>query len=167
MIFLGRPRGAFPPAVGEHATKRRGGSGGINNSSGVIALAMLRACSYCGRVHAGSCAQRLEAEARRARRRKDGRATGLRNATAWKKARRWANERDRGLCRLCFEDGKVETGYLETHHIVPLEEAPGLAFELDNLITLCRLHHEQAERGVVPRDRLRRLAAAPPSVQTE
>lgn len=128
---------------------------------------MLRACSYCGRVHAGSCTKRQETEARRARCRKESQAAELRNATAWKKVRRWANERDRGLCRLCFEDGKVETLHLETHHIVPLEEAPGLAFELDNLITLCRRHHEQAERGVVPMDRLRRLAAAPPSVQTE
>ena len=127
-------------------------------------MAMLRACSYCGRVHAGSCTKRQEAEERRARYRKESQTAELRSATAWKKVRRWANERDRGLCRLCFEDGKVETLHLETHHIVPLEEAPDLAFELDNLITLCRQHHEQAERGQVPRDSLRRLALTSPHV---
>lgn len=65
---------------------------------------------------------------------------------------------------MCWLEGMVETMYLETHHIVPLEEAPELAFELDNLITLCRPHHEQAEKGKVSRDCLRQLAQTSPRV---
>ena len=44
---------------------------------------------------------------------------------------------------------------LETHHIVPIAEAPELAYDVDNLVTLCRRHHEYAES--IPPGELRRI----------
>lgn len=51
---------------------------------------------------------------------------------------------------------------LEVHHIVPLVEDYDLRAEEDNLITLCTLHHKDAEAGKIDRETLRRLAEDPP-----
>ena len=48
---------------------------------------------------------------------------------------------------------------LEVHHIVPLEEDESLAYDWANLITLCRYHHELAERGEIPRYVQQRIVA--------
>jgi 5-methylcytosine-specific restriction endonuclease McrA len=50
--------------------------------------------------------------------------------------------RDAHRCRVCGG-----TRGLAVHHIVKREEKPDLAFAPSNLITLCRSHHELAERG--------------------
>ncbi|MGI5885529.1 MAG: HNH endonuclease [Candidatus Spyradocola sp.] len=69
----------------------------------------------------------------------------LRSRQAWKRAKRLANERDHYLCALCLAEGVLNWENLETHHIVPLKDDPGLAYDVDNLVTLCRRHHEIAE----------------------
>lgn len=73
-------------------------------------------------------------------------------------------ERVRGLdlnvCVLCRSRGRVETGRLGVHHIVPLEEGYDLRNEPENLVTLCPSCHEEAERGGVSRERLRELIGA-------
>lgn len=47
----------------------------------------------------------------------------------------------------------------EVHHIEPLEECEERAFDPLNLLTLCRMHHELAERGEIPRAELHAIAA--------
>jgi 5-methylcytosine-specific restriction endonuclease McrA len=42
-----------------------------------------------------------------------------------------------------------ETDGLEVHHITKIEEDETKAFDEDNLISLCRVHHEMAEQGRV------------------
>jgi len=34
------------------------------------------------------------------------------------------------------------------HHIIKIEDDENRAYDEDNLITLCRIHHEMAEKGV-------------------
>lgn len=51
---------------------------------------------------------------------------------------------------------------LETHHIVPLAEDDTLAYDDDNLITLCVAHHKAAEQGEFSREALKKLACTPP-----
>lgn len=46
----------------------------------------------------------------------------------------------------CQWPGCGATHDLEVHHRVPIEDAPALARELSNQITLCRLHHVEAAR---------------------
>ena len=41
--------------------------------------------------------------------------------------------------------------YKEVHHAISLEEDFDKRLDNDNLITLCEEHHEQAERGEIPR----------------
>ena len=47
---------------------------------------------------------------------------------------------------------------LEVHHIVSIDENSDLSFDVDNLITLCRLHHEMAEAGKLDKEKLKRIA---------
>lgn len=63
----------------------------------------------------------------------------------WREKRLDILERDNDECQRCKEQGKVATEkdgkYLEVHHIKELEEYPELAFEDDNLITVCTACH--------------------------
>lgn len=51
---------------------------------------------------------------------------------------------------------RYTTDALEVHHIEPIAEAWGSRLDWDNLITLCRAHHEMAEDGRISREALRR-----------
>lgn len=50
---------------------------------------------------------------------------------------------------------------LSTHHIIPLEETMDYADEEEWCITLCDIHHEEAESGVYDREMLHQLALSP------
>lgn len=53
-------------------------------------------------------------------------------------------ERDDWTCQDCGQRG----ARLEVHHIKPWAEYPDLAFEMSNVITLCRSCHNKTKRGV-------------------
>lgn len=53
---------------------------------------------------------------------------------------------------------------LEVHHIVPIETDASLAFDDNNLITLCGRCHEFAEAGQIKADDLRRMTARRPTI---
>ena len=65
----------------------------------------------------------------------------LYNSTTWKNIRQIVLKRDNYECQHCKENGKVTNQYtvkeLDIDHIKPLETHPHLAYELDNLMTLC------------------------------
>ena len=90
-------------------------------------------CTVCRKIHEGRCKSARN-------------FTGVRNSEAdkFRNSRVWK--------RIC-SDG------LSVHHIIPLAADFDKRLDDDNLITLCRYHHEQAERGTIPVARLRRLAA--------
>ena len=69
-------------------------------------------------------------------------------------------ERDYHCCRMCAKAGIINSRELSVHHIVPLAADFDMRLDDDNLITLCRYHHEQAERGVLSARELRRLVSA-------
>lgn len=47
---------------------------------------------------------------------------------------------------------------LSVHHIVKIEDDIDRAFDEDNLITLCRLHHDEAEEGKISQSLLQKIA---------
>lgn len=64
----------------------------------------------------------------------------------------YIKDRDHYLCQACLHnlDGhgvRYTTDQLEVHHIEPLIDDYDRRLDDDNLITLCRAHHEQAEQG--------------------
>jgi len=120
---------------------------------------MLKACKYCGRIHDShfDCGRRPTYQKRTKE------AEHIRSTSRWQKLRAYIRRRDEGLCQLClinYEGTRRTCEYenLSIHHIEPLEEDESRAYDEDNLITLCDIHHEAAEAGRVPRQFLHQIA---------
>lgn len=64
----------------------------------------------------------------------------------WRKTREQVLKRDHFECIHCREEGKLTINQkqsLEVDHILELEKYPELAYELSNLQTLCKYHHNK------------------------
>lgn len=121
-------------------------------------MGKLKSCSSCGRIHAVDyiCAKK-EASIQRYRQQRKDRIKGqkdLRFTRKWKKKAAEIKQRDLHLCQMCTRNLDMLTGmkvynYLGTqvHHIVSIKEDESKAFDNDNLITLCRYHHELVENN--------------------
>lgn len=122
---------------------------------------MLKTCSRCGGTHpvgTRGCPDKPRWE-----RRTDSEAA-IRNTSRWRRTRDQVKQEQKHLCQVCLTGafGTVDEythEALEVHHIHPLEQAPERAYDHTNLITLCRFHHEMAERGDIPQFVQERLVA--------
>lgn len=70
------------------------------------------------------------------------------HTAAWKRARAAALARDHGMCCDCMDRFRAGYGIRPhradmVHHIIPLEERPDLALNLDNLRSLCNKCHNE------------------------
>ena len=68
--------------------------------------------------------------------------------------------RDAYACAYCLKDKRINCTDIEVHHIVPINEDNSKEYDLDNLITLCRRHHELAEKGLIDRQELLDIVSA-------
>ncbi len=118
---------------------------------------MLKACGKCGRIHDSKfkCTppQRYKC---------DKKIASFRNSQAWKNKAKEIKNRDKHMCIVCLNglEGtliKYNCQGLSVHHIISLTSDFEKRFDNDNLITLCRYHHEQAEKGVIKVEALRAL----------
>lgn len=71
--------------------------------------------------------------------RKEDRAK-IYNSKRWKQVRELALVRDCMMCMPCKSNG-IDTIAEEVHHIQYLEHRPDLAYDLDNLISICSKCH--------------------------
>lgn len=116
-------------------------------------MARLISCSRCGRIHpAGECPRGAEKRGGGYWHKKDTKANDFRSSWSWTQKSKAIRERDHYLCQACLHnlDGtgiRYTRTHLEVHHIVALESDFDKRLDEDNLITLCREHHEQAEQG--------------------
>lgn len=117
---------------------------------------MLKACQYCGKVHAKNydCGKK---PARPSRYQRDSSEAG-RYSYAFTEKSKEIKERSHYLCAVCLENGSITYDELETHHIIKLKERPDLLTEDSNLICLCSKHHKMADRGEIHADYLMMLA---------
>ena len=119
---------------------------------------MLKTCSICGKIHD------FNKVCKRKKPQKKTEASKFRKTNKWTEKSRSIRQRDKYLCQVCITD-KYNTNYrytykdLEVHHIVPLEEDYSKRLDSNNLITLCRYHHEMAESGQIPREELQEMVA--------
>ena len=139
---------------------------------------MLRSCRYCGRIHdtkydCGRKPKRMRCES-------STEAAKFRRKEIWKQTSLSIRERDNNLCQVCLAQYKEALSHKEqsdtetyertptlviadcisVHHIKSICTHPDLALERTNLITLCSMHHEQAENGEIDADWLTELACA-------
>ena len=126
-------------------------------SKGVDDMGRLRSCQYCGKVHPTD----FDCGKRPVRRKETTAAIKMRNSGQWRRVRLKALERDHHLCRVCLEAGRYTYEGLEVHHIFPLVEDAGRAYDLGNIVTLCTRCHKEADAGKIDRLELQRLANLP------
>lgn len=118
---------------------------------------MLKSCSYCGRIH-----KRSERCPSKPNRKKSfdglmGEIHRVRTTKRWFKVRDHVRDRDKHLCQICirklyntqkqytFDDTQV-------HHVVPMKEDRSKWYDSNNLLLVCRHHHELCEAGKIPRN---------------
>ena len=118
---------------------------------------MLKACGKCGRIHDSKykCTPPQKYKS-------DEKIERFRNSQAWKNKTKEIKTRDKYMCIACLNglEGtivKYNSQGLSVHHITSLASDFESRFDNDNLITLCRYHHEQAEKGNIKADLLREL----------
>lgn len=115
-------------------------------------MEMLRSCSYCGKIHDSKmiCRKKSETLKNRQRKKTDD-ENKFRWSGAWKKKAIEIKERDKYLCQVCIRQSEIKYNphNLEVHHIVGLRNDYNKRLDNDNLITLCREHHEMAEAGKI------------------
>mgnify|MGYP004516957591 FL=1 len=121
-----------------------------------------RACSKCGRIHKDGevCPltphrTRVYAKSSERGSTRDPLFISFRSSKAWQDRRKIIRARDGHLCRACLANlpgtvCRINTKRLSVHHIVSLKEDWERRFDGENLITLCDVHHELAEKGAIP-----------------
>ena len=116
----------------------------------------LKSCPYCGRIHAKTY------DCGRIPKRQRDKGTveaSFRSTRAWTKASIRIRERDRYMCVYCYKTtGTVTTDDIEVHHIIPIKADYNQRLDGSNLLSLCRLHHEEAEQGLIRKDVLLSMA---------
>ena len=119
---------------------------------------MLKSCQYCGRIHDSKydCGKRPQP------RKKKNEVDRFRWSPAWKSKRAEIRERDSHVCQVCIRglcepDRQYETDNLSVHHALPIEQAWDKRLDNDNLITLCSKHHEMAESGAIPYNKVKEI----------
>jgi len=63
-------------------------------------------------------------------------------STAWIKARELALKRDNYLCVECLKEKRIRKADV-VHHIIEVKDDFTKALELDNLSSICHMHHNQ------------------------
>ncbi|MGG7215261.1 HNH endonuclease [Clostridium nigeriense] len=120
---------------------------------------MLKSCKYCGRIHDSKYICPSKPIRKTYKKTEEDK---FRNTQAWKKKRNYIKDRDKGLCQVCIRklyNTLKQYNYIdiEVHHITPLREDYELRLDDDNLISLCKYHHELAEKGEIARELLRSM----------
>lgn len=126
---------------------------------------MLKSCNICGKMHPhGEQCPHKKSKKKNGRREDEFRAS-----SQWKRKRGDIKKRDGFCCVYCryINENLTREKYnfkdLSVHHIIPLSEDFDLRLEDSNLITLCRAHHEEAEKKMISRmELMRALSSTPP-----
>lgn len=121
---------------------------------------MLRSCKYCGKIHdtKHDCGRKPVYK-----KTTGGKGYYFRKSEAWTKKSLEIRERDGYLCQICVRKlhGTIrQFNYdaLSVHHIVPVNEDYERRLENGNLLTVCRIHHEMCEDGLISRDEQLQIA---------
>lgn len=120
---------------------------------------MLRSCQYCGRIHEKNYDCGKKPVRKKFHHTKMDR---FRSTEAWKQKSLEIRERDNHLCQICIRNmySALKRYYyddLSVHHAIPISEDWEKRLDDDNLLTVCSMHHEMAEKGVIPYAEIRAI----------
>lgn len=120
---------------------------------------MLKSCQYCGHIHD----KKIDCGYRSKTRKKYTNNDQFRKSHTWTDKSLQIRARDKFVCQCCIRKmpgtiRQYEYDDIEVHHIEPLSDAWDMRLDDDNLISLCRTHHEMAEAGRLSRAILHEIA---------
>lgn len=125
---------------------------------------MYKSCTYCGSIHDTKVTCEMKPKRKKWEQDDNKIRTSIRkfrNSVAWTKKRDEIQERDLRLCQVCIREryntiNKYTYEGTSVHHIYPLAGEGGWVRRLDNncLITLCSIHHSNADNRVISTDEL-------------
>lgn len=122
---------------------------------------MLKSCSYCGRIHDEkfNCPKKPKYS----KYKKQTKSNEFRKTNIWKEKSKKIRERDNYICQICLRElynthQKYNHQNIQVHHIVPVVEDYELRVDDENLISLCKYHHDIAEEGKISREELKNIA---------
>ena len=118
---------------------------------------MKKACPYCGKIHDKDFLCVKKPVFKKYSGDNSRSADIFRSSYQWKLKRIYIMKRDKYLCAVCLNEGRLCNDTLSVHHIQPLEKAFDLRLNDENLITLCEKHHEMAEKGDISAIKLKDL----------
>lgn len=119
---------------------------------------MLKSCKYCGRIHEST----YDCGKKPAKKKKNTKVDKFRWSRTWQKKREEIRLRDNHRCQVCarllFEPVReYETDNLSVHHAVSIEADWDKRLDNDNLLTLCGMHHDMAEKGVITYETIKKI----------
>lgn len=120
---------------------------------------MKKACPYCGAIHDKKYICPKKPTGKYHSRTELSQADIFRGSYDWKCKREYIMKRDLYLCVACRHKlpgtiRQFNNEDLSVHHIRPLNTNYELRLDDENLITLCRIHHEMAEKCEISADKL-------------
>jgi 5-methylcytosine-specific restriction endonuclease McrA len=120
---------------------------------------MLKSCKYCNRIHDSrfDCGQKPVRKKMRY-----SQQDYFRRSQAWTDKANEIKRRDHYLCQVCFRklyhtSRQLTYENLSVHHAIPIKKDWEKRLDNHNLITLCSMHHEMAERGAIPYAEVQRI----------
>lgn len=99
-----------------------------------------------GNTYCDKCYKRFKEYRKKYTTEQNKKADKLLDRKIWKEVRRKVLFRDKGCCVLCLKRNIVEYRGLQVHHIVKRVDDATLAYDMNNLVTLCRTCHEEVEK---------------------
>ena len=79
--------------------------------------------------------------------RRDSKEQKVYKSAMWKRIRAQAISKSNGLCEECIKKGKISY-YDDVHHKIPIKVDISKAYDLNNLICLCRTCHIKAHKAL-------------------
>lgn len=99
-----------------------------------------------GQTYCEDCLNKITAKRNKEKAKNTSYAEKVIKTPEWKATRRKVILRDNGCCVLCLKRKFVENRGLQVHHIYKRVERIDLAYDMNNLVTLCRKCHEEVEK---------------------
>lgn len=119
---------------------------------------MFKSCSRCGKIHEFNTKCKVGRESTT----DNSQEAKIRHKRSYVKASKYVKENSNYLCAVCLKNGVLNADNIETHHIEKIKERPDLAYDIDNLICLCKMHHQMAEIGMISKEVLHYIKKHPP-----
>jgi hypothetical protein len=114
---------------------------------------MYKACSKCGKIHDYNQPCPIKRITYNG-----GQERKLRSTNRWTEKSKEIRAAAHYMCEVCRDQNKIEYNNIEVHHIVKVRDDETLLLDNYNLICLCQEHHEQADKGLIDKEYLKRLA---------